>query len=133
ERDHAVEQAAAARAVVALAGQPGDAEPGQAGNQVGRELLPDPVVVDDRRDRLLHERADRHYPPQAVVVKQLLQRVEISIDIWLHARFLSPCPRSMRARPPITATGSSHGPFDPVVVGFEWSCYPGRVEPSTGR
>jgi hypothetical protein len=57
-RDHAIQQVAAARAAEALVQLAGDAEPAEAVHQVERELLPGPVVVDDRLNRLLHELSD---------------------------------------------------------------------------
>ena len=50
-RDHAVEQAAAAGAAGSVVLQAGDAELGEPGDQVVRELRAGPVVVDDRLDR----------------------------------------------------------------------------------
>jgi len=78
-RDHPVQERAAARAAVAVVGRAGDAQPREPRDQVVRELLPGPVVVDDRLDLLGHElpRAPEGVP--AVVVQQLLQAVEVSL------------------------------------------------------
>ena len=85
QRDHAVEHAAAARAAIAGAGQASDAERGEPGHQVVREFLPGPVVVDYRRDGLLHEVPHRHDQLAAVGVEQLLERVEVGVDGRIHA------------------------------------------------
>ena len=86
QRDHAVEQAAAAGAAVADTGQAGDAEAGEPRNEVVRELLACPVLVDHWRDRALHEVAHLHDQLVAVGIEQLLERVEVGVNGLLHVR-----------------------------------------------
>ena len=69
----------AAGAAVAGVGHAGDAELGEARDQLVRELLPGPVAVDDRPDLLGHELPGAHQGVAAGVVEQLLEMVEVGI------------------------------------------------------
>jgi hypothetical protein len=84
--DHAVQQRVAAGAAVAFTGQAGDTERRQAGDQLVRELLPGPVVVDDGANFFLHELADGEKLLPACGAEQLLERVKVRVDDRVHVR-----------------------------------------------
>ncbi len=80
-RQHAVEQRAAAGTAVALVGDPGDAEAGEPGYELVRELLAGPQPVDDRLDLLSHEVPGPLHGVAPGVGQQLLDPVEVTHQV----------------------------------------------------
>jgi hypothetical protein len=77
QRGHPVGERAAARAARSVVRQAGDAEAGEAGHELMRELGPRPVVVDDRLDVLLHVLAHLVQPCAVLVLEQQLEAEEV--------------------------------------------------------
>src|SRR6185312_5503113 len=77
--DEALEHPAPGREAVALEGHAGDVEPGEPGDDVLRELAPEPPVVDDGRDLAAHEVAHPELDLELLGPQLLAEAVEVAV------------------------------------------------------